>query len=573
MAVGTALESKPAKLEGRSDEALSHSASSNNPAWLGLHLPSVTDLIFMILLAAMTFGALAPRLLGDAGIGWHIRNGQQMLATHSIARTDSFSSTRSGQPWYAWEWLYDLGIAKVHDRLGLNGVVFFTALVIAATFAMLFPFTLARGGSLLVTVVFVVLAVCASAIHLFARPHVLSWLLAVIWFQVLDSSEAAPVANRRLFWLPVLMLLWVNVHGGFLLGLALMGIYLLAGLFRYAASVVSKQWTKKLAGVTGLTLVATLVNPYGYKLHVHVYDYLSNRFLMSHIDEFQSPDFHGVAQQCFAALLLVTIVALASARGKIRTSHLLVVVFAAYSGLYASRNLPTSSLLLTLVVAPMLSQAVADAGTEKQLAAWLRRFFSQLQSFSARMGDMEQSCHGHLWPLAAVILGLVVCVQHGRLGSRPLMDAHFDAKRFPVAAADFMAHNSIGEPVFAPDYWGGYLIYRFSPAMKVVVDDRHDLYGEQFLRNYLNIVHVAPSWEASLDSMRTDWVLAPAGSSLVNILKESSQWKVIYEDKTAVMFHRARIREWEQTSDVGSQTSGAGSTFHPQVRTPTACRC
>ena len=117
MAVGTALESKPAKLEGRSDEALSHSASSNNPAWLGLLLPSVTDLIFMILLAAMTFGALAPRLLGDAGIGWHIRNGQQMLATHSIARTDSFSSTRSGQPWYAWEWLYDLGIAKVHDRV------------------------------------------------------------------------------------------------------------------------------------------------------------------------------------------------------------------------------------------------------------------------------------------------------------------------------------------------------------------------------------------------------------------------------------------------------------------------
>jgi hypothetical protein len=551
MAMGTALQSKPAQLEPRSDKVSTHTAAPN-PAWLGLLLPSVTDLIFLILLVSLAFGALAPRLLGDAGIGWHIRNGQQMLATHSITRADSFSSSKSGQPWYAWEWLYDVAIAKTHDTLGLNGVVLFTALVIAATFALLFRLTLARGGSLLVTIISVILAVCSSAIHLFARPHVLSWLFTVIWFQIVDSSEATPEGNRRLWYLPVLMFLWVNLHGGFLLGVAILGLYLLAGLLRLlgtgapggaAASSDPKQWLKKLAGVTGLTLLATMVNPYGYKLHVHVYDYLSNRFLMNHIDEFRSPDFHGVAQQCFAALLLITIVALASARNKIRASHLLVVIFAAYSGLYASRNLPTSSLLLTLIVAPVLSQTMADANTNEALTAWLRRIFSRLQSFSVRMGAMEQSCRGHLWPVAAAVLLLAVCTQHGRLGSRQLMDAHFDAKRFPVEAADYVIDSSLREPIFAPDYWGGYLIYRFYPEMKVVVDDRHDFYGEQFLKNYLNIVHVEPGWETSLDQLQTTWVLAPAGSSLANILKESSHWKVTHEDKTAVMFHWAGIRE------------------------------
>jgi hypothetical protein len=535
MAPGTTLHPEPAQLGLPSNV----SPAPRNPAWLGLLLPSVTDLIFMILLAALTFGALAPRLLGDAGVGWHIRNGQQMLATHSVSRVDLFSSSKSGQPWYAWEWLYDLAIAQIHAWIGLNGVVFFTALVIAASFALLFRLALSRGGSLPVTVVFVVLAVCASAIHLFTRPHVLSWLFTVIWFQTLDSSETASALDRRLFWLPLLMVLWVNVHGGFLLGLALLGLYLLAAIIRLLGSRGEGALSVKRVGVmTALTAFATLINPYGYKLHLHVYGYLTNRFLMNHIDEFHSPDFHGVAQQCFVALLLITIVALASARTRIRASHLLVVLFAAYSGFYASRNLPTSSLLLTLLAAPVLSQTISEARTQGQVADWLRRIFSQLQSFSDRMGSIEQGCRGHLWPLAATLLGLVVCTQNGRIGSHQLMDAHFDANRFPVEAADFIAHNSILEPIFAPDYWGGFLIYRFYPEMKVVVDDRHDFYGEQFLKDYLNVIHAEPGWKTSLDKMQSNWVLAPAGSTLANILKENSKWKIVYEDKTAVMFEK-----------------------------------
>ena len=76
-------------------------------------LPSITDLIFIILLVAMSSGALAPRLLGDASIGWHIRNGEQMLRTHSVTRTDPFSVTMGGHTWYAWEWLYDVVIAGI----------------------------------------------------------------------------------------------------------------------------------------------------------------------------------------------------------------------------------------------------------------------------------------------------------------------------------------------------------------------------------------------------------------------------------------------------------------------------
>ncbi len=138
----------------------------------------------------MTGGTLAPRLLGDASIGWHIRNGDLMLRSHSITRTDSFSATMSGQPWYAWEWLYDVKIAGIHYWWGLNGVVFFTAVIIAATFALTLSLCLRRGADLPVTVILLALSLGASMIHLFARPHVLSWLFTVVWFQLLDSSES-----------------------------------------------------------------------------------------------------------------------------------------------------------------------------------------------------------------------------------------------------------------------------------------------------------------------------------------------------------------------------------------------
>ena len=78
-------------------------------------MPSVADLIFIALLCALTFTNLSTRLLGDAGIGWHIRTGQQILTTHAIPRVDPFSSTMGDKPWIAWEWLYDVIVGSLES--------------------------------------------------------------------------------------------------------------------------------------------------------------------------------------------------------------------------------------------------------------------------------------------------------------------------------------------------------------------------------------------------------------------------------------------------------------------------
>jgi hypothetical protein len=543
------LDSQDEPIDTSSDQSHTGPQALAPPAWFRFLVPSVADLMFIILLVAMTGGILAPRLLGDAGIGWHIRNGELMLQSHSVTRTDPFSVTMAGKPWYAWEWLYDVTIAGVHHWTGLNGVVFFTALIIAATFALTLHLCLRRGADLPVTVVLLALSVGASMIHLFARPHVLSWLLTVVWFQMLDSSESpeGSTSRRRLWWLPVLMLLWVNLHGGFVMGFVLLGLYLVSNTVRYF-QCRQQEMQRNIAGrlrelgaVTGASLVTSLVNPYGYWLHVHIYRYLSDRWLMNHIDEFLSPDFHGVAQQCFVLILLITIVGLAVGR-KPPLAHVLVLLFAAYSGLYASRSLPVSSLLITLVVTPLLTQAVGEGRTHPELSSSLRAVFAKWEGFGSRMTGVELNFRGHLWPVIAAMLGLLVCVHRGNLGSHAWMDAHFDPKHLPVQAGEAIAQRGIREPIFSLDSWGGYLIYRLYPQTRVFIDDRHDLYGKEILKNYLKAVRVTPDWEGFLNEKRVNWVLAPSGSSLANMLMLTSRWNVAYRDNTAILFERKMDR-------------------------------
>jgi hypothetical protein len=337
------------------------------------------------------------------------------------------------------------------------------------------------------------------------------------------------------------------VHGGFVLGFALLGLYLLSAAIRYYRSRDGEesrglvQRSKTLGMVTVASLAASLINPYGYELHVHVYRYLTSRWLMNHIDEFLSPNFHGVAQQCFVAILLITIVALAAAHNKPSLSRVLVLLLATYSGLYAARSLPVSSLLFTLIVAPLWTQALTDARENENLSLRLRAVVSRWQEFTGRVRNVELAFRGHLWPAAAVFLGVLVCAHQGRLGATQWMHAHFDPKHLPVQATDTIVERGIREPIFAPDSWGGYLIYRLYPENRIFVDDRHDFYGVDFLRDYLKAIRLTPDWDKFLNEKHVNWALLPAGSALANMLEETTQWNVVYRDGTAVLLERKQL--------------------------------
>jgi len=513
------------------------SSSTEQPAWLRLAVPSVADAFFLAVLGAVVFTPLAVRLLGDAGVGWHIRTGQLILQTHAIPRLDPFSSTMAGKPWFAWEWLYDLGVGELDARLGLNGVAWFSGVVIAAIFAGTLHWLIRRGVNLLAALTLVLLALGASMIHLLARPHLLSWLFVVIWFVILDFCERNCLSRRGRIWLwilPLLMLVWANVHGGFLIGFVLLITFWLAAAWNWFRSngdrieeslqkIAARHLVFDLTWVGLLSAAASLVNPYGWKLHAHIYSYLSDRFLMDHIQEFQSPDFHGVAEKCFALLVLITLGTLAWRRRTAPRSGVLLMLFSVYTGLYSSRNLPVSSLLLVMVVGPLFS-------------------LSPERGFFQRMAALQSGLRRHIWPAAAILLTLVITTKGGHAGSGRWMDAHFDSKRMPVAAVDYLEKRGVKAPVLTPDAWGGYLIYRRYPLEQVVVDDRHDLYGRQFFKSYLKMVRAEQGWQDFLQERAVQSVLFPRDAALTSLLMESANWKAVYRDDVAVIFERGGSR-------------------------------
>jgi hypothetical protein len=508
---------------------LRDSPSDESP-WLRWLVPPVRELIFGVLLFSLCFGSLAGRVLRDGGTGWHIRTGQLILSTHSIPRTDPFSLSTAGKPWYAWEWLYEVGLGAICNLAGLNGAVAATGLLVAVTFAWLFQIMRRRGSDLLTAIVFLLLALGAAAIHLYVRPHVVSWLLTLAWWQLLETAREND-DPKNLAWLPALMVLWVNVHGGFLFGLMLLGVYDLEAAWRMWGQneEPSRRWLRGMALATLASALATLANPYGYHLHIHIYKYLTDSFLMKHIQEFQPPNFHGFSEIFFAVLLALGLGGVALARKKPSLREYLVLLLSMWAGFYASRNLPVSSILIAAIAAPFLSRAWQErVRGEGAATTWA--------SILDRLGRRDAALPGGL--STALIVGLVLwaATHSGTVGQWRLMDAQFDSSRFPVAAFSSIVTRGIGDPIFSTDQWGGYLIYRKYPS--VLVDDRHDLYGDEFFRQYLKIVHVEPGWQEALNQTRARVVLMPVGSALPAALHSEPGWSEVYRDKVAAVLER-----------------------------------
>ena len=193
---------------------------------------------------------------------------------------------------------------------GLNGVSWFAGVVVIGVFCWIFRALVARGTQILCALILTLLAAATSMNHLLARPHILSWLFSLVYFLILDATDkgdATKTERRRLWLLPVIMILWVNLHGGFVVGLMLIGVYWVSSIVPPLEGGEPRVFalrarTKQLTWIGIACAGVTLVNPYGWRLHASIYTYLTNPFYAAHVGEMQSPDFHGLAQQCFLVI-------------------------------------------------------------------------------------------------------------------------------------------------------------------------------------------------------------------------------------------------------------------------------
>jgi hypothetical protein len=155
------------------------------------------------------------------------------------------------------------------------------------------------------------------------------------------------------------------------------------------------------------------------------------------------------------------------------------------------------------------------------------------------MAAVDSTLRGHLWPILATIATFMIAANGGRIGSSVVMDAHFDPRRMPTGAVNFVERAGFKAPVFSPDYWGGYIVYRLYPRNQVAIDDRHDFYGEPFLRQYLRAMHVEPGGADFLQGQSC--LVLPSKAALAQVLHQTPEWKAVYSDDVATVFTRGPI--------------------------------
>jgi hypothetical protein len=513
-------------------------AVEKRPApWARWVLPSFMDVFFLVLAGILAYTSASAGLLGDSDTGWHIRNGELILAMRSVPRADTYSYTKPGQPVVCLEWLYDATVAAIHHVAGLNGVVLFSAVIIACTFALLFHFVLRRSGSFVAAIGLALLAASAAQVHMLARPHVLTWLFTLLWVEALYRFEEGK--RSALLWLPPLMLLWVNVHGGFLVGLLMLALFGCASIWNAltAPSAKYRQQIVDLAVTLGACLAVTLLTPYGYKLHVHVYQYLSDSFLMDSVNEFMSPNFHAPGFLYFELFILFAVLGVVLSRERLTATDFLLVLAAIHAGLHSARNIPLSAILMSLAMGPLWA-GIFSPGGRHAYPRWLNSFLDPVNEISESMAGMEKQFRGHVFAIIALVASTALVLNGGRVLSTQIVSAHFDEKRFPVKATEFIAAHGIHDHIFNPDDWAGYLIYKLSPGTKVYFDDRHDFYGDAFIQEYLKAANATWRWREPLEKYQVKWVLIAANSPLSSVLKESKDWRAEYDDGMAVIFAR-----------------------------------
>lgn len=492
-------------------------------------LPSFTDVAFAAPLIFL-FGKLdgAATLLGDGDTGWHIRAGEWMLANGRVPRTDMFSFTRPGEPWFAWEWLWDLCFGWLHQAAGMEAVVLASVLVLSVTSALLYRLVRSMCGNVPVAIGVTLLAVMASSIHWLARPHLFTMLFLVVFLGLVERARAGrPLV---LAWLPVLMVLWTNLHGGFVAGLILIGGYVAgdvaAALLLPAERSLALERARWCAAAGAACAVATFANPYGYLLHVHVVGYLLEPFHFENIGEFLSLNFHHPVGRYFEALLVAGAASAFWHLRRGRVARAVLICGWAHLALYSTRHIP----LFAIVAAPAIASAAVEmlrGLADAPVAGWLRGAVRAFGRAARDAGKIDRLPRLHVASAAAAVL--VAALLYAPAPPKAFRAA-YDPQRYPAAA---MASLSAADRIFSDDEWGDFLIYS---GRSVFVDGRSDFYGAVFERNFMDVLRVKHGWEEELGRYRVNTVLLPVGAPLVGALKESRRWRVDYDDGIAIIF-------------------------------------
>jgi hypothetical protein len=493
-----------------------------------ISLPRPSDRWMRLLLApALIFIATAINRNYQTDLWHHLARGRAIAEQGSLVNNDLFTFTVPGRPFQDANWGSQLVFYFLYRAGGLTLVQAVNSLTLAAMMAVLVGLAWRRSGSLAVACGVCIFAFFGLWQLLIIRPQTFSLLLFVLIYAALEGAE-----RRR--WLlaipPVLMALWVNLHGGFPIGFGLIGCYLLAAFVRVCWRLHSGQtegrtfrqevgpWALCLAA----SVVATLANPYGWKVYQYVK--LTAGVASSRgIEEWLPPGSDLLVSKVWVVSLvgLLLLFALARQRPAVREVCLVCCFLPLTCG--AVRMIAWWLLVLAPILATQLAVLLPASG-------------------KATGEDRPSVAAGVVCALLVLAMAFSLpCfdsfnpfMQQPGKGHRTESDLQDVAER--------LAEASPSGRVFTRFEWGEYLTWALAPNFKVFMDGRIEIFPDDTWAEYAAVTRGRGDWEAILAGYDVEWLLLDVThhGDLLPLVRRSTGWKETYHQGNAVLFARQR---------------------------------
>ena len=473
----------------------------------------------MIVIAALFVGSVQ-----DPDFWWHIRIGQWMVENGRLPSTDIFTYTAQTHVWTDHEYLTEALMWLIYSKVGAIGISIFFGLITYAGFYLMYrqvrrqPFVIVALG--------LALGAVAGAPIWGPRAQMITFALTCLelyWLQGYLSGR-----SRSLQFFPLVMVLWANLHGGWVIGFVWLGVSLAAELIGWVwepSNPAHRAHVRFLAIITAASAVAVLATPHGFSLILYPFQTVASDAQQRLIVEWFSPDFHQFYLRPFELMVLLLVAGFALRRPS------LYEVLLSLAGLALALQSVRNLALFVAAATPVLVNGYSEYWNEVSKARGWKLTLPSQPIFAVVTAVV----------LLAIVLTTLV---HIAGETSPSHQQTLTATTYPVGAADWLAaHPDVGTRMYNQYGWGGYLAYRLypQPNRRVFIFGEAALMGDDLLNRYEDVQTLRPDWKQILDQCQVDYIVYNRGEALANVLAGDPAWRLVYSDSVAVIYVRGPI--------------------------------
>lgn len=481
-------------------------------------LPTPLVLLSFILSFITLYLVAKIPIFRDPDMSWHIMAGEYILKTGSIPKFDpfSFSGKLVGeeQVWYNISWLWDILLALVHRGFGIEGIYIFARICPALLVATLACYLQSRKNIGINALIFTALiSTFAMMEYSYGRPQILAIFLALVFHHILHKNRTNQ-KSKTIFILPLLMILWVNIHGSFFAGFTVLGAFGLEAIF-----YKNYQWLKKLLVVSALCVLALLVNPYGVDIYVAVLRTMDS-VITKYITEWKPFTFNDEINCTIVLAVFILVGNLRSDKAPLADKILAIAWL--FVMLFSVRNIGFLSVLSAPYLAVnMPTDDMSDKHT-RNLKEWIndRRFSSAILAFMPVL-------------LVASLFLLPV------FGKEHYLEKSKDS---PSPAISYLTSHYQGKNILNDYNFGGRIIYESQGTFPVFIDGRSGtVYSERVLKDYMAFIFLEKDWEEKIATYKIDAIMVENNKDFVLSYNKGlyhDKWKQVFSDGVATIYER-----------------------------------